>query len=576
MKRIVNQICTFAAAAGMFFAAGCDDTYVDEVVKHAPVIESFSPASAPVGAEIIVTGQYLSGVTKAYIGDVEMVIKEKVSDSRLSIVAGAEGRDGRIVLVNSEGRSESEASFVFSYAVPELKASLLQPSVEMGDRLLLSGTHLSAVEAVLFTADGDDGGTPYEGHEGDIYEQSESEIVVRVPYVENDNVRITLRYFDGTESVTTSLDEAPSIEVIRIVPEFDQPVVLERTAVGKTVKLTGKNLDKVDRILVGGFEATVSKQPSELIFTVPAGDFVDGDTETDVVAEYFDGEENIVLSETFVVYIPFVQFWENMRTWGQGRDVETLASFFSPATGRVYANSDWREKVDPISFRYQAATCSAANTPNKSAITEEQYNSVNPYFFFSGLNAGQLQINSPANSNSQLRNFFINATNPSGTKTDENRLPGAKVDCYGTPVLTFRYLDPSNGTEQALIEQVRNQTLEKIDEEVFPIDVEAKTVAGIGINSAKGSLNSDVWANGKYTAGTDAANVDVDAVLMVLYYGYEGSTGNVAANVKRIGFLHIRTVNFKTYNNTKAPSSSDVTFNCYWQKYDYDYSKIVK
>ena len=89
----------------MFFAAGCDDTYVDEVVKHAPVIESFSPASAPVGAEIIVTGQYLSGVTKAYIGDVEMVIKEKVSDSRLSIVAGAEGRDGRIVLVNSEGRS---------------------------------------------------------------------------------------------------------------------------------------------------------------------------------------------------------------------------------------------------------------------------------------------------------------------------------------------------------------------------------------------------------------------------------------------------------------------------------------
>ena len=46
--------------------------------------------------------------------------------------------------------------------------------------------------------------------------------------------------------------------------------------------------------------------------------------------------------------------------------------------------------------------------------------------------------------------------------------------------------------------------------------------------------------------------------------------------MKRIGFLHIRTVNFKTYNNTKAPSSSDVTFNCYWQKYDYDYSKIVK
>ena len=37
---------------------------------------------------------------------------------------------------------------------------------------------------------------------------------------------------------------------------------------------------------------------------------------------------------------------------------------------------------------------SAANTPNKAVITEEQYYSVNPYFFFLGVNAGQLQVNS--------------------------------------------------------------------------------------------------------------------------------------------------------------------------------------
>ncbi len=61
---------------------------------------------------------------------------------------------------------------------------------------------------------------------------------------------------------------------------------------------------------------------------------------------------------------------------------------------------------------------------------------------------------------------------------------------------------------------------------------------------------------------------------MVFYYNYEGSTSNVAANIRRIGFLHIRTVNFKMWNNTKAPSSSDVLFNIYWQKYDYDYSKV--
>lgn len=565
MKRIINQICAFAAAAGMLLAAGCDKTYMDEVVKQAPVIESFSPASAPVGAEIIVTGQHLSGVTKAYIGDQEMVIREKVSDTRLSIVAGANGRDGKIVLENTVGKGESEASFTYSYAVPSLKPALLQESVVMGDRLLLSGSDLSAVEAVLFTAEGCD-----ESHEGEIFEQSTSEIVARVPYVENNNVRITLRYFDGEASVTTPLDEAPSIEVVRLVPKFDEPIVLDRTAVGKSITLTGENLDKVDRILVGGFEAVSSKQSTSLTFTVPAGDFEDGDTTTSVVAEYFDGHEEIELSASFVVYVPFVKFWENMQTWGQGRDVESLSSFFSPETGRVYANSDWREVIDPISYQYQASTCSASNTPNKAVITEEQYNSVNPYFFFSGVSAGQLQVNSPANSTGQLKNFYFE-----NNSADAYRVTGVNGNCYGTPVLTFRYLDPSNATEKALIDQVKNQTLEKIDEESFPIDVEAKTVGGIGISSAKGTLNSDTWAAGKYTAGTDAPNVDVDAVLMVLYYNYEGSSSNVAANVRRIGFLHIRTVNFKTYNNTKAPSSSDVTFNIYWQKYDYDYSKLA-
>ena len=549
----------------MLLATGCDKTYVDDVTLYAPLIESFSLASAPVGAEIIITGQHLSGVTKAYIGDQEMVIKEKVSDTRLSIVAGANGRDGRIILENTQGKGESESEFTYSYAVPSLKPALLQKSVVMGEQLLLTGTDLSAVEAVIFTAEGQEN-----GHEGDIQEQSTTEIVARVPYVENGNVRITLRYFDGTSSVTTPLDEAPSIEVVRVVPVFDQPVTLERTAVGKSVTLTGENLDKVDRILVGEFEALISKQPTSLTFTVPAGDFQDGDTETTVVAEYFDGNETITLSESFVVYVPYLMFWENMRVWAQGRDVESMSSFFSPQTGRVYANSDWRTVIDPISYQYQAATCSAGNTPNKAVITEEQYNSVNPYFFFSGMSAGQLQVNSPANSTGQLRNFYFE-----NNSADEYRVTGVKGDCYGTPVLTFRYLDSSNAAEKALIDQVKNQTLEHIDEESFPIDVEAKTVGGIGISSAKGTLNSDVWAAGKYTAGTDAAAVDVDAVLMVLYYGYDGSAENVAANIRRIGFLHIRTVNFKTYNNTKAPSSSDVTFNCYWQKYDYDYSKLA-
>ena len=561
MKRITNQICAFAAAAGMLFAAGCDKTYVNEVVKQSPVIESFSPASGPVGTEIIITGQSLSGVTKAYIGDQEMVIKEKVSDSRLSIVAGANGRDGRIVLENSVGTSESEASFTYSYAVPSLKPALLQESVVMGDRLLLSGSNLTAVEAVLYTAEGCE-----ESHEGEIYEQSASEIVVRVPYVENGNVRITLRYFDGEASVTTLLDEAPSIEVVRLVPKFDKPIVLERTAVGKSITLTGENLDKIDRILVGGFEAVVSKQPASLTFTVPAGNFQDGDTTTSLVAKYFDGNEEIVLSEAFVVYVPFVKFWENITVWGHDKEAEQYACNFSPETGRVYANSVWATELDPIAAKYTANTCSAALTPN---VTEEEYNSVVPYFFFYCNGSGNVNITAPANSAGILKNFWYK-----DSEGELVRMVGVNGNCYGTPVLAFRALNPANATESALIEKVKNQTLEQIDEETFPIDVEAQTVGGIGVSSSSGGLKDSNWSNGCFTPNVEAPDVNPDAVILVLYYDYQGvekggdGKNNFARNVKRIGLMHITHINYRMLK-------SDYTFNIYWQKYDYDYSKLA-
>lgn len=44
--------------------------------------------------------------------------------------------------------------------------------------------------------------------------------------------------------------------------------------------------------------------------------------------------------------------------------------------------------------------------------------------------------------------------------------------------------------------------------------------------------------------------VNVGAVLLILYYNVNGSTSNVADNVKRIGLLHIKTIDFKMYNNT--------------------------
>ena len=65
-----------------------------------------------------------------------------------------------------------------------------------------------------------------------------------------------------------------------------------------------------------------------------------------------------------------------------------------------------------------------------------------------------------------------------------------------------------------------------------------------------------------------------DAVILVLYYDYHGvekggdGKNNFARNVKRIGLMHITHINYRMLK-------SDYTFNIYWQKYDYDYSKLA-
>lgn len=548
----------------MCFAAGCDKTYVNETVSAAPVIESFTPQSAPVGASIVITGQHLSGVTKAFIGDKQMIISEKVSDTRLTIIAGAEGRDGKIALQNSQGRSESEASFTYSYAVPELTQALLPESVAMSDNLLLAGSNLTAVEAVIFTAPG------HEGHEGEIIEQRAAELVVRVPYVESDEVNITLRYFDGTASVVT--EKASPITVVRIVPEFDPLAVSGRVNVGRSVTLTGRNLDKVGRMLVGGFEATCTKQAESLTFVVPAGDFADGETTTTLVAEYFDGNETRTLSDAFKVYVPLVLYWQDITIEGHGRKTENHTSFFSPATGRAYANAKWGTDVDPVAFEHRDKTCSASQTP---AVSEEEYNSVAPYFFFYGNNSGDIAITSPANSSSILKNFWA-------ADASDGRLFGTTTPaCYGTPVMAFLPLTEATAGDgiAELIAAVRTGTLENIDEATFP--AAGTTIRGIDMTAATPSLKDSEWAPGMVTdRKSSQTGLVPNSVVLVVYLTHEGPDAageakNYASNIKRIGLLHMTGYDYRVEAEGASKATlGRYTFNCYWQKYDYDYEKL--
>lgn len=574
MKKFINSISGLALLAAALFATACDKTSVDEVVASAPVIHSFSPASAPVGEEIVITGEFLNAVTSASIGGVEVPIVERVSNTRISILAAAEAHGGRIALTNTVGTGESADEFAYSYVAPQITAAILQSSVDMGDQMLIAGKYMGAVEAVVFTAEG-----YTEGNEATIVDRTTDELVVKCPYVEADRARITLRYFDGTSHVETALDDAPQIAVQRYSPTFDA-VTFERTAVGRSVTVTGNYLTKVDEILVNGFPASISKEMNKLTFTVPAGDFADGETVTSVVASYFDGHESTTLSDAFVVYVPFVKFWENVTVPCQGRwEGSSFASFFSPETGIIYENAVWKTKLDPISLQYGAQMWSGTNNiPKSGVLSDEEYDSVVPYFFFSAVSGNVLQVNSPANSNSQLKNFFINAINPSGTKADDNRVPGLSANIPGTPILGFRYLNPnaSNPTEKEVVRKVLAGEIDNINEELFPLNTADNTCAGIGLTSLVGAIKSSSWCDHQTQTLENLSGYSVDAVFLVLYYANCGYSKEApASNVKRVGLLHVKSIDWAIYQaSTPNYGCSVVNFDIYWQKYDYDYSKV--
>ncbi len=553
------------ALAAALLTAGCADTYVEEYVPEAPVIESFAPTSALSGEDtpIVVTGRHLHAVTSARIGGREVRILERVSNTQLSIVATRDARTGSIELTNSVGTTASEATLTIDYPVPVIRAEELPSEVDMFGELTLKGRYMAVVRKVIVTD-----GTG-QGREAEIRSQDAAEVVIRVPYVETPTARITLRYDEADTEAETPLDSAPQIGIVRLVPTLDA-LDFDRLIVGRITTLRGTNLDQITAVKVGGVEANIASQSAaELRFTVPAVEgFEEGDANaTTLTIDYFDGFESQAVCETIPATVLAFNIWEGVTTFCQNFACLRLESFFSPETGVVYHNSRWRTEVDPVSYGKLGAVCSKNNVPS---ITEEEYNSVNPYFFFSGNTGTQgntnyctLQINSPAGSNGQLKNFPFEANNNSAYRL----LPG---NGYGTPALTFRYLDPAVANEKALADKVRNLDFRTIDETAFPIDTEQKTVAGVNLKTPVASTNSSIWAPGIFTPGVEQLATPVDAVLLVLYYNYKGMTDDALSNVKRIGFVHIVSANYRPLNGV-APALSDVTYNVYWQKEDYKY-----
>lgn len=474
MKHINIIYKTLILIFGLGLASCNEDLVVDETVTSAPVISYFSPKSGKIGTEIKITGDFLQKVDTVKIGNGMAEVKYRINAREIIVVVTASNKTGTILISGSNGKVESTESFAIVYTVPAL--TNIPPSAKTNADIYIEGSNLDAVLAVYFGS-----------VKGEIISQSEKDMIVRVPFFEDETVDLVVDYNTATGTKQTSTSGKP------FKLDRPNPTVTSCPSAGEiaaSITLTGTELTLVDEIWFGTKQGTI-QQKSEESLTVLIPDAFDTTTEVEITAKYY-GTKTLIVCTDFKVKA--IYYWGNKEIFAQ--DESTSNNFFNVSTGEIY-------------------------TPCQYAYIK------NNIHFFITISSSSIQLNNPANSENQTKNF----------KCDGIALPTEKMP----NTVKFKNLAMGNSTEEnILIEKIRNRTLESISQ---------ANINAIGILDATSSTR-------RFYGESDPNNqMQPGEVLMFQLF-----SGN---NIEKVGFIEI--VKF-TSTNPASDRTSSMTFNCYFQK----------
>jgi hypothetical protein len=495
MKTISNYLGIFLSLGIMAVTVpSCDEsvsTTDPEEMKQVdpPTIIDFSPASGPAGTEIVIGGTNLGSIDNVWIGDSGVRIKNRVSQEILVAEVTSDAKTGKIKVQNKAGTAESNASFTVEYLIPELTD--FPATAIITEPVLLRGTSLQAVKAVYFGE-----------NQGRITTQLTTELLVVMPTqpMSVTTVDVRLIYATVAGDQETGTQGAP-VTVERVIPDFTK--VPGKGNAGSLVTVLGNNLSIIEKVYI---DTVGMLQPIEIpvtqasknsfSFELPGEDVFSKNTMVTVTASYYE-TELIVVNPSFGVTIPgqeTVYFWANVTLECQKNDATN--AFFIAETGTILSPCDYVANIDNI---------------------KEQID------FYTTWSGSGLQLNNPANSASQTKNF----------KCDGIALPGEVLP----KVVKFRVLDPTNARQLALINSVKNQDI---------IRITADMIAGIP--------NAGASAPRAYPPGTSGGNPYMEGDVL-MFQLFDGTT------VLKTGFMEIVKVNFGSPTN-----ESTLTFNCYYEK----------
>ncbi|WP_161554551.1 IPT/TIG domain-containing protein [Sinomicrobium soli] len=255
-------ITAVSAFALLVFTVGCDadtevDQTVEEILSAQPAITSFSPASADIQSRVLIRGTYLNFASKAYVGDTECRITQRINGETLEIEVAPEAESGVVRIATSAGKeASSPEQLSVTYPQPAVSSELPEGGM-VNENIVIEGTNLRTVTKITF------GGT-----EAIIQFKEAQALVVSVPNNEGEGQEVRMYY--NTASGETSVALSAGFSITIPTPVINNwPQLMNRDS---EVFITGEDLNLVTSVTIDGQEAPINaSSATALNFNVPEG-----------------------------------------------------------------------------------------------------------------------------------------------------------------------------------------------------------------------------------------------------------------------------------------------------------------
>jgi hypothetical protein len=503
----------FTALLSVLVLASCnEELFVPDNIHNsvlAPSITSFEPLSGEPGTQIAIKGDNLSSVQYALIGGDTTQIMYRYTNNDIVLKTTGNERSGKIMLVNPKGSCESEQAFTVIDITPSVSNIDPVPTVWTAyDEYQINGSNLNGVYDITIGS-----------VKMLLLDKNNERIVFKIPYFEASEPLDLLLFYKKNGAVMNVIAASglpvnnPVIEPV-ITTEIPDQVFPETQLV-----LQGSYLDRITAVK---FEDStvkiISQQSDELKIMVPS---IPAEVESveGMLSIVHNGGIETVIDSTFVIATGTVYnyvYWSDItlavRCYESSLQYENNNNFFNCATGQIYSACDYESIKNNIDF------------------------------FFS-VSGGNIQINNPSSSTSQIKNFKCEET-------------GALPAEAGVNTTRYYILKDDKPAEYELKQKVLANELEYIKLSMFD------TTLGISATASEPASNNPRWRDFPGIAD----NTSYWRVGDVMVF----RTTNDGIYPGRIGFMQIVDVYLSGETADTNPETSmyksTVTINVWYQK----------